>query len=67
MKIVDEDWVRNRIENGGVGDDDDDDDEEEEDEEDGGEDDEPKDHGTPLAGKVFAISGDNDSTLSHCG
>lgn len=61
VKIVNEDWVRNRIENNGGGNEDDDEDEEEdgdEDEDDEEEEDEsPKITGTPFARMVFALSG----------
>jgi hypothetical protein len=61
-KIVDEDWVRNRIENGGgkAGDDEDKDEDEEQEEEDEEEEEEgggKGDENTALTGMCFAISG----------
>jgi BRCT domain type II-containing protein len=63
VKIVDEDWVRNQIENGGGGDEDEDDDDEDEEEEEEEEDNGEKgeggkgDESTALTGMCFAITG----------
>jgi hypothetical protein len=68
-KIVDEDWVRNRIENGGgkAGDDEDKDEDEEQEEEDEEEEEEgggKGDENTALTGMCFAISGLSPSVFS---